>query len=115
VTRIDDPASAVAAALCASARMPGGTGTTRRHPRRCGWCDYPVRELAAMVAAFNQVAGRDERRGTWARHDVRVFTGLPHDAQVAQVAAAQEIEPMGAAAARPADGGAPEEESVPWA
>jgi hypothetical protein len=62
-----------------------------------------------MVAAYNATAGRDERRGTWARHDVRVYTSLPRAEQVAATEAAQGIEPPPPA---PAD---PGEESVPWA
>ena len=115
MTRLEDPASAVAASLCVGARMPGGTGATRRHPRRCGWCDWPPAELSRMVEAFNLTAGRDERRGTWARHDVRVFTSLPRAEQEALVAATQGFEPE-AAPRPPMDDGAfaPADEGWPW-
>ena len=100
---IDEPASAVAASLCLSARDRKGR-TTARHPGRCGWCDWPEDELARMVEGFNAWAGFDERRGTYARHDARVFAELPRDRQAELVAAAQAIE-------EPSE---PAREDAPW-
>jgi hypothetical protein len=89
-TVIDEPASAVAAALCLSAR--DRDGVTRRHPRRCGWCDYPAGVLRSMVEGFNAWAGYDDRRGTYDRHDARVFQGLPRARQAELVRDAQGFE-----------------------
>src|SRR5450830_516562 len=96
MSRIDDPASAVAASLCLLARTTDDRGRTRRHPAECGWCIWPVPVLAEMVEAFNTAAGYDARRGTYAhgRHDVRTFGAASRADQVAQVTEAQSLEPM---------------------
>jgi hypothetical protein len=111
MSRIDDPASAVAASLCLLARRLDERGITPRHPRPCDWCVWPIAVLVEMVEAFNAAAGYDPRRGTYAndRHDVRVFGSAPRADQVAQVTAAQGLEPMDIAAAAPVD-----EEDLPW-
>lgn len=108
---IDEPAAAVAASLCLTARVIADHAVTTRHPSRCGWCDYPVTELAAMVDGFNAWAGFDERNGTYQRHDARIFAELPRERQRALVIEAQAFEveeppppePMDAPAAPPAD------------
>ena len=93
MSRIDDPASAVAASLCVIARSVLVTvPVTNRHPSACGWCDYPAPVLSGMVADFNYRAGYDQKHGTYARHDVRVFAALPRAEQVALVAEAQALE-----------------------
>lgn len=88
---IDEPASAVAAALCLVAR--NNDGVTSRHPRRCGWCDYPTDELVRMVDGFNTWAGFNDRRRTYERHDARVFAELPPARQAELVLAAQGFDP----------------------
>lgn len=103
---IDEPASAVAASLCLAARDRKDR-TTTRHPGRCGWCPYPADELTRMVEGFNAWAGWNERRGTYERHDARVFAELPRDRQAALVAAAQAIE-------EPADEVPADQEDAPW-
>lgn len=59
---ITDPASAVAAAKCALARLfaegRAGGGVLRVsprvfHPRECEWCGYPREELLRWVERFN--------------------------------------------------------------
>lgn len=99
---IDEPASAVAAALCLAARDRTNR-VTSRHAGRCGWCDWPAEELTSMVAGFNTWAGFDERRGTYGRHDARVFAELPRERQAELVAMAQSIEPQPV-----------EREAMPW-
>ncbi len=89
---IDEPAVAVAVALCLTARAIADARTAR-HPRRCGWCDYPTTELTRMVAGWNAWAGFDERHGTYERHEARVFQAMPRDQQIAAITAAQSFEP----------------------
>lgn len=48
-----DAASAVAAAICHLSRASSPLEVSGRHPTRCGWCDYPVDELARLVAEFD--------------------------------------------------------------
>lgn len=104
---IDDAPSAVAAAHCLSAR--DRDGRTRLHPSRCSWCDYPTDELHGMVERFRTWAGFDEKRGTYRRHDVRVFGELSRERQAALVREAQGFE-LEAAAATPRD----ETGAMPW-
>lgn len=109
---IDEPAAAVAASLCLIAR--DRDGVTTRHPRRCGWCDYPEADLRAMVDGFIAWADPDEKRRTYGRHAARVFAELSATQQAALVAEAQgfEPEPTTPATTSPAD--EPQEETVPW-
>jgi hypothetical protein len=109
VSRIDEPASAIAASHCLTARTIDDRGTTRLHPRPCGWCIWPVPVLTGMVDEFNVRAGYDPRRGTHQRHDARVFASLSRADQVAAVLEAQEFEPMETIAVVTAD----EEGAVP--
>lgn len=88
---IDEPAAAVAAALCLAARDRSRQVTTR-HPRACSWCDYPADALRSMVEGFNAWAGFNEDKGTYARHDARVFAELPRARQAELVHAAQGFE-----------------------
>ena len=91
---IDDAPSAIAAGLCVAARSRKGS-TTKLHPRRCGWCELPVGELAEAVAAFNLAAGFvDARYGVSARRpDVQRFLELPPAERERLIAEAQELEP----------------------
>lgn len=110
---IDDPAAAVAAGLCLTARAVDRDARTTRHPRRCGWCDYPTHELQRMVDGWNEWAAPNERRGTYGRHEARAFQGLSRTEQLRQVLAAQAFdpEPMPAVSPPQADD---QEEDVPW-
>lgn len=52
-----------AVGLCALARADGlpdigilRTAVAQLHPESCGWCDYPVAELDAMLRAFRPMA-----------------------------------------------------------
>lgn len=51
-----DPAAAVAAAICHLSRESSPIHVSNRHPQRCGWCDYPLDELARMVATFDMTS-----------------------------------------------------------
>jgi hypothetical protein len=91
---IDDPAAAVAAARCVTARSVTRTDrapVTSQHPRTCAWCDYPLDVLAPMVAGFLAWAEpKDQGMGTvYGRHDVRVFFELPRAEQERQITEAQ--------------------------
>ena len=90
-----DPAAAVAVGICLTARLitePGRLPVTTRHPAvGCGWCDWPLGELTALLAGFDPDG-----------HDARVFAGLRRDHQAAMVQAAQAIpDPPPAAADEP--------------
>lgn len=89
---IDEPADAVAAGRCVTARSIAD-GVTSQHPRRCGWCDYPLTDLNRMVDGFNQWADFNNRHGTAARYDVRAFAELPRTRQLELIEAAQGLEP----------------------
>lgn len=83
-----EPASAIAAGICLTARILAD-GRTERHPRPCGWCDYPPDALQRMVDGFNAWAGWSERTHTYQRHDARVFAELKPATQAAMVLEAQ--------------------------
>lgn len=83
-----EPASAVAAGICLTARTIAA-GITARHPRACGWCDYEPTELRSMLDGFVASAGRNERTGAYRHHEAAVFQGLPSREQAALVLAAQ--------------------------
>lgn len=87
-----DPAAAVAAGICLVAQVLGAQ--TPRHPRRCGWCEYPPDELSRMLTAFAGWAGREERTGTYGRHEARVFAELPRSRQLELVTAAQAFDEL---------------------
>ncbi len=108
-TRLDPP-SAVAASLCLLARSLSDRAVTSRHPRPCGWCDYPVAELRAMVDDLNEMTF-DPKSGRYLTHDARAFSELPRARQATLVAEAQsfEPEPMTAPTPAPAD-----EETPSW-
>jgi hypothetical protein len=103
MTVLFEPASAIAAGLCLTARLLSNGVDKGRHPRPCGWCDYAVEELRQLVDGFNAWAGYDERRGTYSRFEASVFQGLPASEQARLVLAAQAFEPMEPATATPAD------------
>lgn len=75
---IDEPAVAVAASRCLTARTVArraGDEWTPSHPRTCAWCDYPTAALARLVDGFNAWAGAKdvEGRRVYARYDVQRF------------------------------------------
>ena len=97
---IDEPAAAIAASRCLTARSlsrkPGGEWT-ESPARRCGWCDYPPEVLAALIDGFNAWAGWSERSRTYERHDARVWAEMArrdHDEAERQIVAAQGLQPM---------------------
>lgn len=100
MTVIFEPAAAIAAAICIAART---LDSVARHPRPCGWCDWPLEELRRMVDGFNTWAGYDERRGTYRQFDAQVFQGLPHSEQERRIVEAQALKPMEPIAPPPAD------------
>jgi len=104
VTVLFEPASAIAASICIAART---LSSVARHPRPCGWCDWPTDELRKMLEGFNAWAGYDERKGTYRQFDARVFQGLPPKEQARLVLEAQAFpppaQPVQPAAAAPAD------------
>jgi hypothetical protein len=109
-----EPASAIAAGLCLAARTIA-EGRSLRHPRPCGWCDYPVDGLRSMIDGFNAWAGWHEKRRTYERHDCRVFAELPARRQAELVLEAQAFpaaEPVAAVAAVPAHDA--DEEGPAW-
>jgi hypothetical protein len=100
-----EPASAVAAGICLAARTIGKPpGILRgRHPRPCGWCDYPVEDLRRLVDGYNVWAGFSERSRTYERHDARVFAELPAAVQAELVLAAQDFPALEAGPERDPD------------
>jgi hypothetical protein len=104
MTVLFEPASAIAASICIAART---LSSVARHPRPCGWCDWPVAELRGMVDGFNAWAGYDERRGTYRQFDAAAFQGLPRVEQRRLVLEAQafpdQAEPAQAPPAPPPD------------
>lgn len=87
-TVLFDPAAAIAAGICLTARSVAPK-TLDRHPRPCGWCEYEPDELRQMIDGFNAWAGFRERSGTYERHDARVFAELPRAEQARLVLEAQ--------------------------
>jgi len=94
MTVLFEPASAIAASLCLTARAVADKAITDRHPRPCGWCLYSPDELRQMVDGFNAWAGFRERTRTYERHDARIFAELPRAEQARLVLLAQAFEPM---------------------
>lgn len=94
MTVIFEPAAAIAAGLCLTARTIAD-GRTARHDRPCGWCAYPLEELRRMVAGFEAWAERD-RRDIPRRFEVVAFQSLPGRQQQALVLAAQDFPPASA-------------------
>lgn len=107
-----EPASAVAAGICLAARTIGKPpGILRgRHPRPCGWCDYPPDDLRRLIEGYNVWAGWSEKRRTYERHDARVFAELPAAVQAELVLAAQDFPALEPAPATPAD---PDPDALP--
>ncbi len=89
MTVIFEPASAIAAGLCLTARTITTDGRTARHPRPCGWCDYPIDDLRKLIDGFNAWAGWSERSHSYERHEARVFAELKVAEQMALVLEAQ--------------------------
>lgn len=103
-----DPAVAAAMARCLTARILEPIHrTTTRHPRWCGWCEYPIAELRDAVDEFNQWADFSARHRTGGRLVVRSFSELAPTEQERRVTEAQgfEDEPEAAPII---------EEEVPW-
>lgn len=96
---IDDPAAAIAASRCLTARsLAGRQGpVTVQHPRPCAWCDYPLDGLSRMVQGFLEWSGFSERTRTYSRHDARLFDELTRRdpaAAEAEIVAAQGLEAL---------------------
>lgn len=85
-----DPAIAAAMGRCLTARVLSPDHPfTERHPRPCGWCEWPTAELRAGLDAYNDWAapvGRTHRSG---RHVPRVFAELRQAEQEALIVEAQ--------------------------
>ena len=99
MTVIDEPAAAIAAGRCLTARSlarkPGDVWTVS-HPRTCGWCDYPPDVLRRLIEGFNAWAGWAERSRSYERHDARVWAESARrdpDAAERQIVAAQGFQP----------------------
>ena len=58
---------------------------SHRHPGPCGWCPYPLTDLADWLREFNAEDGDDHRLS-------RRFRSLPPERQRALVIEAQEFE-----------------------
>ncbi len=105
---IDEPAAAIAAARCLTARSlsrrPGGEWT-ESHARRCDWCDFPLDVLAALIDGFNDWAGFKPRTNTYARFDAQTWAEMarrhPEQAE-AEIVAAQGFQPVTVADEAPA-------------
>jgi hypothetical protein len=106
VTALFDPAAAIAAGRCVTARAIDEHGRTSMHDRECGWCDYPLPVLVEMVATFNEWAGFDMRSNSYARHEVRAFVDLPREEQQRRIVVAQSF-------AEPTPSPTPSPEPVP--
>lgn len=79
-----DPPSAAAVAICHLTRAGAESpvkAVSRRHPRRCGWCDYSVADLARMLAGFDHHGPEANR-----------FRRMPVNAQVRLTTTAQSFE-----------------------
>ena len=76
-----DPQAAVAAAICHISRTVSPVNVTQRHPGRCGWCDWPVDELARIVRDFDVTTSA-----------VASFRRLPREVQARLVSEAQAVE-----------------------
>lgn len=91
-----EPAAAVAVGLCLTARLRVDVGrrpVTARHPvQGCGWCDWTLAELWALLESFDPDGPA-----------ARTFTGLRREHQAAMVRAAQAIPepPVGGQSASP--------------
>ena len=106
MTVLFEPAEAIAAGHCLTARTisrAAQPAATTAHPRRCAWCDWPAEELRSMVEGYNAWAGYDPARGTYGRHEARVFQDLPRAEQQRQVIAAQGLEEPVAEPVQPVD------------
>lgn len=98
---IDEPAAAIAAGRCLTARSlskrPGGEFERDNHPRRCDWCDFPLDVLAALIDGFNDWAWFKPRTNTYARYDAQTWAEMarrhPEQAE-AEIVAAQGLEPV---------------------
>jgi hypothetical protein len=112
VTVIFEPAAAIAAGICMTARTIA-EGRTDRHPRPCGWCDWELDALRQMVDGFEAWANRD-KAGVPRRFEVVAFQSQPQRLQAEQVLAAQAFpEPVATPSAAPAHDS--DEEGPTWA
>lgn len=109
-TMLFEPASAVAAGHCLTARLVDKDATTNAHPRRCGWCDFPLDALRQLIDGFNEWAGFDPKTGKYAQHDARAFQGLPQREQARLVLEAQSFD----AESSPAEPAIEPEEDDAW-
>ncbi len=86
-----EPASAVAAAKCLTARLwvpgMGALDPGALHPRPCAWEDFTRDELAHLLADFNSEAGYNDRTNRYADQAVQRFRASPDQSR--QVRAAQ--------------------------
>ena len=118
VLRTEDPAVAAAMGRCLLARsLRSGAQSfrpTQRHPRECGWCDYPIEVLQAALIEFNTWAEYDDRRSTSGRHPTRTFAELARDEQERLITVAQAL--VDAKAPAPADAPAEtvQEDEISW-
>lgn len=111
----NEPAVAAAMGRCLTARsLSAKDAITARHPRPCGWCDYPRELLDGAVREWTARAEFDRNQGT-DTSGYRTFRRLDPDEREQLIRAAQELmpdEPASIAIATP-PANAPEEES-PW-
>lgn len=94
---IDEPAAAIAAARCLTARTIArrvGDTWTESHPRECSWCDLPLDFLRDAIDGWNAWAGAEDRGHgvVFRRYDAQAFAELsrqhPDEAE-RQIVAAQ--------------------------
>lgn len=71
-------AQAISRCLAWRAQRKGGIKVSRSlHPRQCGWCDYPDRELQVAIGYAAFVSRYDEISGEYHNDDwARFFVGL---------------------------------------
>jgi hypothetical protein len=93
VTVIFEPAAAIAAGICLTARTIADNARTDRHPRPCGWCDWDLSALRQMVNGFEVWTDRDAR-GVPRRFEVVQFQSLPQREQAELVLEAQAFPPL---------------------
>lgn len=115
MTVVFEPAEAIAAGLCLTARTIA-KGVTNRHPRPCGWCEYSIDELRQLIEGYNAWAGYKERGGTYERHEARLFQGLPRaeQARLVEIAQAFPSVPEAVKAQPPPPADAPAAQGPAW-
>lgn len=119
---IFEPEAGIAAGRCLAARVraasrPHALPITTQHPRPCAWCDWPLEALDAEVSGFNEWAGYSARSNTFAHHELRVWSELPHSVQEERITAAQGLAAMAETPAAPRHEDPPPqpvEEDIAW-